>query len=68
MPLRWAFQQDKGPKHTSKIIKSLFDTSKITVMQWPAQSTDLNPIENLRKQLDDKLRLHGRFRYAEELY
>ena len=33
MPLRWTFQQDNGLKHISKLIKSLFDTNKITVMQ-----------------------------------
>ena len=66
MPLRWKFHQDKYPKHTSKLIKSWFDTNKITVMELPAQSPD--PIENLWKQLDDKVCLHGRFRNAEELY
>ena len=45
-----------------------FDSSKITIIQWPAQSFDLNPIENLRKQLGDKVCLHGRFRNAEGLY
>ena len=34
-------------------------------MQWHAQSSDLNPSENIRKQLDDKVHLHGRFRNAE---
>ena len=29
---------------------------------------NLNPIENLWKQLNDKVRLHGSFRNAEELY
>ena len=31
-------------------------------------TTGLTPIENLWKQLDDKVLLHGRFRNAEELY
>ena len=49
-------------------IKSWFYTSKITVMQWPAQSPNLNSIKNLQKQLDDKVHLHGIFRNGEELY
>ena len=43
-------------------------TNKITVMQRPVQSPDLNPIKNLSKQLDNKVRLHGRFRNGKELY
>ena len=43
-------------------------TNKITVMQRPVQSPDLNPIKNLSKQLDNKVRLHGRFRNRKELY
>ena len=37
-------------------------------MNWRAQSPDLNPIENLWKQLDDKVHLNGRFRNGEKLY
>ncbi len=41
------FQQDLAPAHTAKGTKSCFNDHGVTVLDWPAISTDLNPIKDL---------------------
>lgn len=41
------FQQDSAPCHTSKLVKDCFVRNEVIVLEWPGNSPDINPVENL---------------------
>ena len=64
------FQQDNAPSHTSRRTRQCLTQHNITLLDWPAQSPDLNPIENLwaivkvhmrKKQFQNKNEIIGTF-------
>ena len=52
----WIYQQDNTPCHKAKTVMKWFEETNVDVLQWPARSPDLNPIENLWVVMDLDLR------------
>lgn len=63
------FVQDNASCHVSKMTKEWFKSNNIKLLEWPAQSPDINPIENVWNYVNDRVRKLGvEFNNLDELW
>ena len=55
---RMRLMHDRAPSHTARATKALLQTNRINALSWPSLSPDLNPIENIRDVIDQRIRSH----------
>ena len=66
-PCGMRFMQDNDPKHTSKLAQNWMKEQNINWWKTPAESPDLNPIENLWHELKEYIRREIKPKTKDEL-
>ncbi len=64
---RPVFQQDKAPAHWAKLTLQHFKDRQVTVLDWPGNSPDLNPLENVWSDVANRVQGVA-VRNSDELY
>ncbi|KAJ1302343.1 hypothetical protein OPQ81_001158 [Rhizoctonia solani] len=68
-PCHTIFQHDNDPKHTAIHTRNWITEHRLSLLPWPANSPDMNPIENVWDYLDRQIRMHPHLpRNAKELW
>ena len=67
LPVIWIFVQDCNPKHMAKSVQKLLEKKQVQILDWLAQSPDLNPLEHVWGQMGRALN-NQKFKNLDELY